>query len=190
MLTARRSPPPLPRHASAGRARRPPDMLTARRSPPATTPQTCRCPTTVTAPEPQPRPLHKHADQPSSGPPNPWTHSHPPRHGQQQHPAGHQTHGPTATLLDMANSSIQQATKSMDPQPRAGGRRFEWRAASLVAPNRPKRFGPTREWRNWQTRRIQVPVSERTWGFKSPLAHIEAGLRSRGSRPRDHARAR
>ena len=27
------------------------------------------------------------------------------------------------------------------------------------------------EWRNWQTRRIQVPVSERTWGFKSPLAH-------------------
>jgi hypothetical protein len=27
------------------------------------------------------------------------------------------------------------------------------------------------EWRNWQTRRIQVPVSERTWGFNSPLAH-------------------
>src|SRR2546421_6070520 len=27
------------------------------------------------------------------------------------------------------------------------------------------------EWRNWQTRRIQVPVSERMWGFKSPLAH-------------------
>ena len=32
------------------------------------------------------------------------------------------------------------------------------------------------EWRNWQTRRIQVPVSERMWGFKSPLAHA----RSRG----------
>ena len=30
---------------------------------------------------------------------------------------------------------------------------------------------PTGEWRNWQTRRIQVPVSERMWGFKSPLAH-------------------
>ena len=30
---------------------------------------------------------------------------------------------------------------------------------------------PTGEWRNWQTRRIQVPVSERTWGFNSPLAH-------------------
>ena len=28
------------------------------------------------------------------------------------------------------------------------------------------------EWRNWQTRRIQVPVSERMWGFKSPLAHL------------------
>jgi hypothetical protein len=27
------------------------------------------------------------------------------------------------------------------------------------------------EWRNRQTRRIQVPVSARTWGFKSPLAH-------------------
>src|SRR5690606_29062401 len=27
------------------------------------------------------------------------------------------------------------------------------------------------EWRNWQTRWLQVPVSERTWGFKSPLAH-------------------
>src|SRR3954451_8400050 len=27
------------------------------------------------------------------------------------------------------------------------------------------------EWRNRQTRWLQVPVSERTWGFKSPLAH-------------------
>jgi len=31
----------------------------------------------------------------------------------------------------------------------------------------------TGEWRNWQTRRIQVPVSARTWGFKSPIAHLE-----------------
>ena len=30
----------------------------------------------------------------------------------------------------------------------------------------------TREWRNWQTRRIQVPVPARAWGFKSPLAHV------------------
>src|SRR5690606_18992918 len=29
------------------------------------------------------------------------------------------------------------------------------------------------EWRNWQTRRIQVPVIARSWGFKSPLAHPE-----------------
>jgi hypothetical protein len=41
---------------------------------------------------------------------------------------------------------------------------------------RPKRpglasTGHSGEWRNWQTRRIQVPVSERMWGFKSPLAH-------------------
>ena len=34
------------------------------------------------------------------------------------------------------------------------------------------------EWRNWQTRRIQVPVSERMWGFKSPLAHrLDLGFR-------------
>lgn len=28
-----------------------------------------------------------------------------------------------------------------------------------------------REWRNWQTRTVQVRVPERAWGFKSPLAH-------------------
>ena len=27
------------------------------------------------------------------------------------------------------------------------------------------------EWRNRQTRWLQVPVFERMWGFKSPLAH-------------------
>jgi hypothetical protein len=32
------------------------------------------------------------------------------------------------------------------------------------------------EWRNRQTRTVQVRVSERTWGFNSPLAHhIYAG---------------
>ena len=30
------------------------------------------------------------------------------------------------------------------------------------------------EWRNRQTRWLQVPVFERMWGFKSPLAHGEA----------------
>ena len=29
----------------------------------------------------------------------------------------------------------------------------------------------TREWRNRQTRWLQVPVPERAWGFNSPLAH-------------------
>ena len=41
----------------------------------------------------------------------------------------------------------------------------EWRTTSLV------RCVAPGEWRNWQTRRLQVPVSERMWGFKSPLAH-------------------
>ena len=27
------------------------------------------------------------------------------------------------------------------------------------------------EWRNRQTRRLQMPVFARTWGFKPPLAH-------------------
>src|SRR5690625_2680166 len=31
-------------------------------------------------------------------------------------------------------------------------------------------FG-TREWRNRQTRWLQVPVPARAWGFNSPLAH-------------------
>ena len=33
-------------------------------------------------------------------------------------------------------------------------------------------FG-TREWRNRQTRWLQVPVPARAWGFNSPLAHKE-----------------
>ncbi len=37
-----------------------------------------------------------------------------------------------------------------------------------------------REWRNWQTRRIQVPVPERVWGFKSPLAHPSSRPERRG----------
>jgi hypothetical protein len=32
-------------------------------------------------------------------------------------------------------------------------------------------FSSSREWRNWQTHWLQVPVLERAWGFKSPLAH-------------------
>ncbi len=28
----------------------------------------------------------------------------------------------------------------------------------------------------WQTRRLQVPVFERMWGFKSPLAHQKSAV--------------
>ena len=46
----------------------------------------------------------------------------------------------------------------------------------------------SREWRNWQTRWLQVPVPERVWGFKSPLAHSvkmasDLGFSSRGQGP-------
>ena len=43
------------------------------------------------------------------------------------------------------------------------------------------------EWRNWQTRWLQVPVSVRTWGFKSPLAHHYHSL---GDLPPRHRRSR
>ena len=33
----------------------------------------------------------------------------------------------------------------------------------------------TREWRNRQTRTVQVRVLERVWGFNSPLAHTKPG---------------
>ena len=33
-------------------------------------------------------------------------------------------------------------------------------------------FSGAREWRNRQTRTVQVRVPERAWGFNSPLAHI------------------
>ncbi len=35
----------------------------------------------------------------------------------------------------------------------------------------PLRLQRAREWRNWQTRTVQVRVPVRAWGFKSPLAH-------------------
>lgn len=38
----------------------------------------------------------------------------------------------------------------------------------------------TREWRNRQTRWLQVPVPERAWGFNSPLAHSGGTAPDRG----------
>ena len=46
--------------------------------------------------------------------------------------------------------------------------RWAWCAAD----RRPSRAG--REWRNRQTRTVQVRVPERAWGFNSPLAHHES----------------
>jgi hypothetical protein len=40
-----------------------------------------------------------------------------------------------------------------------------------VAPSLAAAGALLREWRNRQTRRIQVPVPARAWGFNSPLAH-------------------
>ena len=45
------------------------------------------------------------------------------------------------------------------------------------------------EWRNRQTRWLQVPVFERVWGFKSPLAHTRP-LRKRGPLPFSRAQVR
>jgi hypothetical protein len=35
-----------------------------------------------------------------------------------------------------------------------------------------------REWRNRQTRTVQVRVPERAWGFNSPLAHVFVWIRT------------
>ena len=56
------------------------------------------------------------------------------------------------------------------------------RAAGIALP----RF--EREWRNRQTRTVQVRVSERTWGFNSPLAHKQEAGRPPG--PGDRATRR
>src|SRR5690606_7576462 len=40
----------------------------------------------------------------------------------------------------------------------------------------------SREWRNRQTRWLQVPVPERAWGFNSPLAHTTQMAPTRDTR--------
>src|SRR5688500_11835850 len=49
---------------------------------------------------------------------------------------------------------------------RVGRRAGRWGPSGTVIGRSPG------EWRNRQTRWLQVPVSARTWGFKSPLAHV------------------
>ncbi len=71
---------------------------------------------------------------------------------------------------------MRQAWRPADASPRlvvSGRRERLLPRVSLTATlsRCPSCRDATGEWRNWQTRRIQVPVSARTWGFKSPLAH-------------------
>jgi hypothetical protein len=46
-------------------------------------------------------------------------------------------------------------------------------------------FPAKREWRNRQTRTVQVRVPERVWGFNSPLAHKCDVFRHRGRMSRN-----
>ena len=58
-----------------------------------------------------------------------------------------------------------------------GHARGAWEAPVLV-------FCGAREWRNRQTRTVQVRVPERAWGFNSPLAHHDQS--ASGQRQRSH----
>ena len=91
------------------------------------------------------------------------------------------THGPPPSVSAVTqvrpDASVDQVSPDRigaGPRPRPTHRRpqrrdapgfGEARGAGIALP----RF--TREWRNRQTRTVQVRVSERTWGFNSPLAH-------------------
>ena len=107
---------------------------------------------------------------------------------------GRPSPGPGAGRARPAAAPLRKAWRT---RPRPGARAAARTACSPIAgPSipRPSRLGHAAvgasatvldlhsgEWRNWQTRRIQVPVSERTWGFKSPLAHHKgAGQRGCG----------
>ncbi len=71
------------------------------------------------------------------------------------------------TAPDSRSCSLR--SRAAGPLSLFGVQRIQIRDAMIGA--RSLRCAATREWRNWQTRRLQVPVSERMWGFKSPLAH-------------------
>ncbi len=80
-----------------------------------------------------------------------------------------ESHGPAQT-----NGPVRPIQAYCRPElpTRRSSRRLpnEWAGSGqgLLLPGR------SGEWRNRQTRRIQVPVSERMWGFKSPLAHVKS----------------
>ena len=49
----------------------------------------------------------------------------------------------------------------------------------------PSKIAYSREWRNWQTRSLQVAVSERACGFKSHLAHTQQQHNSNSQTPQN-----
>ena len=63
------------------------------------------------------------------------------------------------------------------------GVRRGWAPAPELLPFDPYPLGRVAE---WQTRWLQVPVFERMWGFKSPLAHRFRGGFPRKSWSSDH----
>ena len=78
-------------------------------------------------------------------------------------PSGHEAVLHASSSRGSRDGKRVDAARPFPPRPAAGRMAFAPRIvlASLSS----------REWRNWQTRWLQVPVFERTWGFKSPLAH-------------------
>src|SRR4029079_18318524 len=93
-------------------------------------------------------------------------------------------HQPLEPPLEPLESHAESVPSSPCDQPAPAAIRTSVSSPSHMGVNRRMFAGWVRglpcrtpgEWRNWQTRRLQVPVSERMWGFKSPLAHrSEAG---------------
>ena len=84
--------------------------------------------------------------------------------------AGRAGHPVAAVVHDgsAGGGASGRSPTSAGPRCAAPSRHLPWRPSRRLASLGRSTRG---EWRNWQTRWIQVPVSERTWGFKSPLAH-------------------
>ena len=72
---------------------------------------------------------------------------------------------------DALDQALQAAFEPTDPHRRSRLPGAALRAGASAGGRRYALPLHSGEWRNWQTRWLQVPVSERTWGFKSPLAH-------------------
>ena len=88
---------------------------------------------------------------------------------------------PSLEVLQCAHASASFRQRLVSPCPPVdviGADPAHRPPGSVVAPGFGQDLGAgialprfSREWRNRQTRTVQVRVSERTWGFNSPLAH-------------------